>query len=745
MRKWLLAIAAVVLPVVAHAACDPTQATAGMLGCSPTAPSAAGTDYLYLWQPPKFPNSQQKITVDSLFNGRGAPNLASPGPIGGTTPNTGAFTTITGDTSGATSTATGSTTARTDAARFAERINVRDYGAVCDNVTDDRNAFAAAINRVNTLTAAGQQAVIHVPAGSCRIFGTNGVLPSFALHVPGGIVGDGTMKSWIVMDATYSGDLFSWSEAWSWGTTWTDPNTVSPVTNATGPMVENLTIVGNLSSATPQIALNFYDRNDYILVQNVSMFYVNGSCISAGTPKNVPGNGSIRESNFNFIKCFSSGTLTKPAMDFNAFGARGATPANFSDIDIYGSNGVGFQIRNNAALPLSGYKITRLRVEGLAGDPAIAADLVVIGDATATGQVHDIWIDQLQIISPYTNFCGMRLTASAPSLKPFGIFVTSGQITRGGGTGKGLCIDAGSGSSFKLASITTTDTNVTIGSAATGMVGTGITIDGNGAESSWTWSVDASSVRLPQSFLYKTGVATSSAMSVAATFHDGSTLGGNAIGAGAVDMQMVRSNAGQVASASISTAFGSSSTVAAQGGAVGGGSLNVISGAFSAIPGGTRASDRGRTGMLAYANGLIATGGDAELTESVYFGSASGSTAFRLTNGGAAATTNNCFNIPNGWAFGFGIRLHARNFTTSGQDYDWYVPNAMLTRDANVASTVLTLGTPVVLTRGTVTGAAVAATADITNGCLSLTFAPPTANTTDVWHASARIDSIEVQ
>jgi hypothetical protein len=126
-------------------------------------------------------------------------------------------------------------------------------------------------------------------------------------------------------------------------------------------------------------------------------------------------------------------------------------------------------------------------------------------------------------------------------------------------------------------------------------------------------------------------------------------------------------------------------------------------------------------------------------------GSGASASAFRLTSGGAVADTGNCLNLPNGFAYGLSIHLHARNFTTTGTDYDWYVPNAILTRDASLASTTLALGTPAILTRGTVTGAAVAATADTTNGCLSLTFAPPTANTTDVWHAVARIDSVEVQ
>jgi hypothetical protein len=58
--------------------------------------------------------------------------------------------------------ATGSTTARALTARFAEQINVKDYGAVCDNATDDTTAFTSAIT-----AAIGK--TLYVPPGTCIV------------------------------------------------------------------------------------------------------------------------------------------------------------------------------------------------------------------------------------------------------------------------------------------------------------------------------------------------------------------------------------------------------------------------------------------------------------------------------------------------------------------------------------------------------------------------------------------------
>ncbi len=60
--------------------------------------------------------------------------------------------------------ATGTTTARNLVTRTSEVFNVRDFGAVGDGVTDDRNAFQAAFDEAN---AAGG-GVVYIPAGRYR-------------------------------------------------------------------------------------------------------------------------------------------------------------------------------------------------------------------------------------------------------------------------------------------------------------------------------------------------------------------------------------------------------------------------------------------------------------------------------------------------------------------------------------------------------------------------------------------------
>ena len=60
--------------------------------------------------------------------------------------------------------ATGGTVGRTVASRGGDALNIKDFGAKCDGVTDDTAAFAAAF----ALTA---PTTIHIPTGTCRISG----------------------------------------------------------------------------------------------------------------------------------------------------------------------------------------------------------------------------------------------------------------------------------------------------------------------------------------------------------------------------------------------------------------------------------------------------------------------------------------------------------------------------------------------------------------------------------------------
>lgn len=86
---------------------------------------------------------------------------------------------------------TGSTTARTLAARFAERVNVLDYGAVGDGVTNDTTA----INAANTYAVANARA-LYFPGGKTFLYSGDGLTGS-AMR----LVGDGVSQSIIVLGA----------------------------------------------------------------------------------------------------------------------------------------------------------------------------------------------------------------------------------------------------------------------------------------------------------------------------------------------------------------------------------------------------------------------------------------------------------------------------------------------------------------------------------------------------------------
>src|ERR1044072_1875866 len=92
-------------------------------------------------------------------------------------------------------TATGGTTQRSLADRFAQVINVKDYGAKGDGTTDDSAAITAAINQSNAYSAAGTPAAIYVPGGQYLV--SANTLP--AMTRGGAVYGDGTHKTYVIM------------------------------------------------------------------------------------------------------------------------------------------------------------------------------------------------------------------------------------------------------------------------------------------------------------------------------------------------------------------------------------------------------------------------------------------------------------------------------------------------------------------------------------------------------------------
>lgn len=181
------------------------------------------------------------------------------------------------------------------------------------------------------------------------------------------------------------------------------------------------------------------------------------------------------------------------------------------------------------------------------------------------------------------------------------------------------------------------------------------------------------------------------------------------------------------------------------GGGIVGGNSNILSGVYGHISGGQFASDRGRYNSRPWASGEFSAFGDAQTSESLIRGSTTSTSAARLTADGLTAGSANCINIPNNTAYSIRVTITALDHTNVGNNEIWANWSGLLTRGASAAATSLTMAaTPTPISNGTVTGSAIAASADTTNGCLNLSFTPPAGNS-DTWRAVAHVNSVEVQ
>ena len=154
-----------------------------------------------------------------------------------------------------------------------------------------------------------------------------------------------------------------------------------------------------------------------------------------------------------------------------------------SQVDIFGSRGPSFVIRNNGGGGVRNITVDALRIEGWQ-DGTTAGDLLRIGDPNMTGNVNNIMLTNIELIDPSKGYAALRLTAHPGAQVPYQITV-QGSIGGGIPTGQGLRIDAGRTSTFRFSGIHTMDTNVVIGRGVTGIV-----IDGGGQEQNWTYKID---------------------------------------------------------------------------------------------------------------------------------------------------------------------------------------------------------------------------------------------------------------
>ncbi len=645
-------------------------------------------------------------------------------------------------------------------------------GATYTYGADDSAAFAAAINAANSSAAAGKPFCLSLPQGDYFINGTP--LPAFQQNTGGGLCGAGAWKTIVTLGPSYAGDLFSWSDSWAAGVSNASGTQVIAATKY-GVRVRGLTIIGNNAAPAPQNAFMFYDHDDFVSMDDIDIDNLNGRGIDAGAMKNDTA-AYLRESHFSNVRLSNSGNATSPSFEITSqcsascAGQDASNTIDIHDIDIYGSRGAGFVLRN--AMPTGGgtergIHIARLRVEGTENNPyGVAADLVQVGDAAMAGAIAGIECLDCYLISPYTNYWAVDIEGQSAAATN-GVYF-AGNVTAGAGGGGAVKIGAGKNIDIEaVEGLSSVATNVTVASSAT--VASPIIINGNGAEPFWTYAIDATTAGIITNGHGVQGVGSASPYVSAWIANGASYIEGNAHGANSVDWSVARTVLTQVASG--------------LGSVIGGGQQNTASGQYSIVPGGQQntaagyaafalgtansvtgtgggaigyvnnssgpyslalgleANDRGRAGNKCFSGGQLNVSGDAQECVIVLRASGSGS-AFRLTSDGAVASAFNCVNMPASGAFNLRVDVVAIDHTTPANSISWSSWNGLMQKGSGSA-VVSMASTPTPLSTGTTTGAALGATADATYNCLNLSFTPPTG--TDTWDAVARVQTVEVQ
>jgi hypothetical protein len=389
--------------------------------------------------------------------------------------------------------ASGGTALRTTPARFADIINVKEFGAAGDGVSDDTTEFAAWINFLQANTA--QPLAGFIPAGKYRI---SAPLPRIT-H-PIGIYGAGTYKTWLVLDTAMSGDLFSFSECWRGvGGAW--PNlgpTVLTNVSTTGVVLRDFTVLGNRTSAATQNCFVFYDRNDDVHMENVEAYYVNGRAIYVGVLSGQT-QGYMRESRFTNCKFFWCGASnTVPVVEFDSkatsTGSDGTNEIVVDNMQIYSPYGPGFLVHNTG--PTSGstraFQVAKLRVEGNSAVPPVAtSDLVKVGDTTSLLSVKGIYFSDTELLISYPGGASFRVTAAAGGAVPSQIGLQASIGVGGQPSGVGVSIDAGRliMLDMRQLSVSAGVNHLVVGpsSLVTGQV----FVNGYGQESTWQTAINA--------------------------------------------------------------------------------------------------------------------------------------------------------------------------------------------------------------------------------------------------------------
>jgi hypothetical protein len=510
---------------------------------------------------------------------------------------------------------------------------------------------------------------------------------------PGCVIGDGPLKTIVKTGPNLTTSVFSWTDAWIGA-----PGAAFPYNGSTvnipavraGPILSDLSVVGNRTYAQ-QTAIAFDGHEDFGLIQNVDVFYMNGSAFRTGVPAPGGVDAYTRETRLVNFRAFNSGKAGAPVIDIGTLynGGETSNSIDLLNIDIYAPFGAGIHVAPRTRF-IEG---TQIRVEGIENNPSgIQADLIQIGDGNSAYPPVSVHFKGLTLIDPYVGFAALHMAGTSSNLAYDYAF--EGAIGGGNPLGNGLQLDVGRQGIFRFPANNANGTDLILGANLGSVL-----IEAGGNQTSWTITNNNSQA----TNLFFPPVASTPQPSI------NTATGSNAFSFGT----------GSNGVASNSIAIG----------------INNIAGrSGSVVLGGTGGNDRTRAGWVGTGTSSFSQFGTMGV-----FGTATGTAEVPLRgiNGdGPCVTVDNT-------THGFSVNLVARDITNKVNIFYWTVSGA-ISRDVGASTTRIVSSSPVSGGLGNGPAATARVGADTTGGCVYLAFTPPSGNT-DTWHLGATVATNEIQ
>ena len=218
---------------------------------------------------------------------------------------------------------------------------------------------------------------------------------------------------------------------------------------------------------------------------------------------------------------------------------------------------------------------------------------------------------------------------------------------------------------------------------------------------------------------------------------NGAVSGGNARNGGAVDLQMFRAQAAQVASGGYASVLGGFGNTASGPWSLAGGSYSVasgqvsvafgfanqVSGISSSAPGGANANDRGRTGVLVWSSDATVPSGYRQKSTQILGIITADATPTRLTADSAPPGSSNIVNLQDWTLYALRVVVAARHYEAADAAV-WLLDGMLLHRASGAGSVTLTGGGTAIPPNkfiGSGAGWSIAVASDTINGGLSIT------------------------